>query len=542
MIRIATGLFFAVALGTPATLLGSASILSAQTVTSDAPAPMIVLDPAAEELRTLLTAEGAMAEPMLTVYAQHDFAPIWTEAKAAALFDALEDAASHGLPAARYGLSDLLALDLAAPSHATREMALSRAFLAYARDINSGIIEPGSADGDIEISPRRPDPAALLEGLAETPDAASYLAALAPSHPDYAALLGEKQRLEALIEGGAWGETVPEGSTLRLDDDSPRVAALRARLGRMDGRDYGTSSLFDAELETALRAFQLRHGLNDDGVAGPATLAAVNASAEARLRQVVVNLERQRWLNYERGARHIYVNQADFSVRVIDHGKTSFFSRTVIGQTRHKTQEFNDTMTHMVVNPTWHVPYSIATEEMLPKLQANPNALGSNMQIMTRSGTRINPTLVDFSQFSRGNFPFLIKEAPNPGNALGLVKFMFPNKHNIYLHDTPSKSLFARDVRAYSHGCVRVQKPFELAQVLLAPQVDDPEAAFQRYLAGGRERRVDLEQPVPIYLTYQSAWVDEAGVPQYRGDVYGRDARVFDALTEAGVRLSTVEG
>jgi len=306
--------------------------------------------------------------------------------------------------------------------------------------------------------------------------------------------------------------------------------------------DYGEDPVFDLEMVDALKAFQLRHGLNDDGVLGPKTLAAVNTGAEDRLRQVYVNLERQRWLNYDRGARHIFVNQADFSVQVIDDGEITLWSRVVIGQRKHRSQEFIDEMTHMVVNPTWHVPRSIATEEMLPELQQNPGALGGSMQVMTRGGTAVNPLLVDFTQFNQRNFPFVIKQKPGRSNALGRVKFLFPNQFNIYLHDTPQKHLFARDVRAFSHGCIRVQKPFELAHLLLSAQTSDPVGLFENYLVSGRERTIVLENPVPVYLTYQSVWVDNFGIPHYRGDIYDRDAAVFRALQETGVTLLPVEG
>ena len=504
-----------------------------------AAAPMM-LSAESRALRAEVEADGDPA--LLAAYEARDFAPLWTPARQQALLAAIAAAPDHAMPLARYEPERVRIADVGADAPVADDIALTRIFLRYARDINSGLIEPRSADRDIVIKPRRPEASALLAGFASADDPAAFLGDLAPTHPDYDNLLAEKARLEALIAEGGWGETVPGGGTLREGDSSARIVALRARLGRMDGVDYGEDPIFDLALADALKAFQLRHGLNDDGVLGPKTLAAVNASAEDRLRQVFVNLERQRWLNYDRGARHIYVNQADFSVQVIDEGETSLWSRVVIGQRKHRSQEFVDEMTHMVVNPTWHVPRSIATEEMLPELQQDPGALGSSMQVMTRSGTAVNPMLVDFTQFNQRNFPFLIKQQPGSGNALGRVKFMFPNQFNIYLHDTPQKHLFARDVRAFSHGCIRVQKPFELAHLLLSAQTSDPVGMFENYLVNGRERTIVLDEPVPVYLTYQSAWVDNFGIPQYRGDIYDRDAAVFRALQETGVSLLPVEG
>ena len=199
-----------------------------------------------------------------------------------------------------------------------------------------------------------------------------------------------------------------------------------------------------------------------------------------------------------------------------------------------ETPEFSDEMTYMVVNPTWHIPNSIAIRDYLPKLQRDPMVLKrQNIRLLTRGGTEINPKLVDFRQYTPENFPFRIKQRPNDDNALGKVKFMFPNEFSIYLHDTPHKEYFARDVRAYSNGCIRVQKPDELAHLLLTGQVPDPAAAFDGWLAAKTERTVTLARSIPIHIVYRTVFFAPDGSVRYRPDVYGRDARVFEAL-EAG--------
>ncbi len=529
---------------TPSTDIVTAPEASAESGTEAVP-PRKLLTGDAALLRDAIEAGGEKHAALTGFYEARDYEPLWTPAQVTALVDALAASGAHGLPVARYAGAELGQLFAASPGGAERilaEIAASEEFLKYAHDISTGILEPRKIDSDLNISPERQPDAELLAGIATAEDPAAYLASLAPRHPHYRTLLGEKLRLEALIRDDAWGEPVANGRTLKPGMSGDRVVQMRARLSAIDGIDLGDEPVFDDALEAAVKAFQLRHGLNDDGVAGPKTLAAINASPEDRLKQVLVNLERQRWLNLDRGERHIYVNQADFHVTFFEKGEPIYVTRAVVGQAaKHRTPEFNDQMEFMVVNPTWHVPRSIATEEMLPRLQRNPAALG-NMSLQTRNGTRVNPELIDFSQFTKGNFPFVIKQPPSGGNALGRVKFMFPNRYNIYLHDTPAKSLFSRDARAFSHGCVRLQKPFELAHLLLSFQTEDPENAFSNYLAGGRERRVDLETPIPIYLTYQTAWIDAFGTPQFREDIYGRDRRVFDALEAAGVSLNAVEG
>jgi murein L,D-transpeptidase YcbB/YkuD len=197
----------------------------------------------------------------------------------------------------------------------------------------------------------------------------------------------------------------------------------------------------------------------------------------------------------------------------------------------------------MVVNPSWHIPDSIAIRDYLPKLQRNPMVLkNQGIDLMTRSGTVINPKLVDFTQYTPENFPFRIKQRPSDDNALGQVKFMFPNRFSVYMHDTPHRELFPREVRAFSNGCIRLEKPRELAEILLAGQVPDPDASYDGWLATGKERHVDLRRPVPVHIVYRTAWFDEDGTAQYRADVYGRDAKLIEAMEAKGVAMAAAQG
>ncbi len=503
-----------------------------------------------EALRIALMQPESGPEAAVSHYEMHDYRRLWaSDEAAAALFAALRSAPEHGLPEARYGvdrLERMRAEALDAPAEmAAAELAMTRAALLFARDLSSGLLEPRRIDRDLHIAPPRPDEAALLARLAAAP--AATLSGLAPAEPGYARLVSMLAALRALPED-AWGETAPGGATLRLGDRDPRVAALRARLVRK-GDHAGAApgadpEVFDAALEADVRAFQRRHGLNDDGAAGQRTLDAINTPLADRIGQVIVSLERARWTNRERGRRHVYVNQADFTVQLVEDGATIFEERVVVGARRHRTPEFSDEMEHLVFNPTWHVPRSIAGEEILPLLQEDPEYLAKkNMRLVSRTGDDPpDPAMTDWSLYSRADFPYAIKQAPGAGNALGRVKFMFPNAHAIYLHDTPSKSLFAKDARAFSHGCVRVQDPLRFAEMLLAPQMEDPTGRIARILDTGRETVVRLETPVPVHLDYRTAWTDEAGLWQFRDDVYGRDGRILSALLAAGVSLTPEAG
>jgi len=352
----------------------------------------------------------------------------------------------------------------------------------------------------------------------------------------------EKLKLEKLLASKGWGDKVAAKS-LKPGATGGAVVQLRNRLIRMGYLKRSAANSYDANLQKAVQQFQLTHGLNPDGVAGAETVKQINLGPVDRLQQIHVAMERRRWINQPLGKRHLLVNIVDFHVSVVDNGKVTHKTRVVVGKnvSDQRTPEFSDTMTHMIINPTWNVPRSIATKEYLPMLKRNPNAAG-HLKLIDSRGRTVSRGAVDFSQYSAKNFPFDMKQPPSKGNALGLVKFMFPNKYNIYLHDTPSKNLFQKEVRAYSHGCVRVHNPFDFAYALLKRQESNPEKYFQTILATKRETKVDMKQPVPVHLVYRAAFIPPKGPAQYRRDIYGRDARIFSALTKAGVVLRSVRG
>ncbi len=502
--------------------------------------------------REALAVAAAPDRDIAAFYKERNYRPIWTgragrdAQRRRAFVEAASRAWVHGLPAGRYDAAQLrrdFRMPLSERDRGRLEVEVTRRFLQYARDIQSGILEPRRISSDLDIRPPRRNRLSILRAFARsTPQA--FIKALPPQSLEYQRLLREKARLERIIGQGGWGRKLPLRK-LGQGSRGPQVAALRARLFRMGYRGAGRGDVFDDVLERAVELFQMDNGLTPDGVVGRATIAAINVSAQTRLQQVIVALERRRWLNKPLGKRHIIVNQAAFRAFVVDDGRVTLETRVVVGKAgrKYRTPEFSDEMTHLIVNPTWHVPQSIARAEYLPQLKKNPDALARlGLNMLDASGQRVDPTTIDYSQYDENNFPFDLKQPPGRGNALGVVKFMFPNRFNVYLHDTPAKALFGRDVRAYSHGCVRVQRPFDLAYTLLAPQSRDPKGLFQRVLATGEETRIDLRPPVPIHLTYQTVWISPDGRANYRLDVYGRDRLVFRALEKAGVVLHAVRG
>lgn len=498
-------------------------------------------------------AEAAADDRELAAFYQsNDYVGLWTGAGAGdaarrkALFEALQAADAHGLPAERYGADALMEVlqQVRGPrSRGFAEVAMSKAFLRFAQDLQTGALVPGRVDSEIKREVPRRDRIGYLVSLRDGAPRALFRS-LPPQTNEYARLMKEKMRLERLLAQGGWGERVPAGS-LKPGATGSAVVALRNRMIAMGYADRSATRAYDGALQVAVQKFQSAHGLEPDGVAGEGTMTEINRPVEDRLKSVIVAMERERWLNLPegRGDRHILVNLADFSARIIDNDHETFRTRAVVGKNQgdRRSPEFSDVMEHMVINPTWHVPRSIAVKEYLPMMKRNRNAVG-HLKLVDSRGRVVNRSRINFGAYNARNFPFAIKQPPSKRNALGLVKFMFPNKYNIYLHDTPAKNLFEREVRAYSHGCIRLHQPFEFAYTLLAKQEDDPKAFFHAKLDTGRETKVDLEKQVPVHIMYRTAYTHAKGPMQYRRDVYGRDARIWSALEQAGVSLRAVQG
>lgn len=494
--------------------------------------------------------------PISDFYAARGFQPIWAPRPAAvgALVETLAQADRHGLPPARYGVATLReGLEALGPDglasgdvvlSAVFEAALSRAYLKYARDVGFGLVSPRDASPEIDRYRAPAPPSAEMLAAAATAAAANdmwrHLETLPPQTRDYRGLLAAFAEARASVPLA----TIEIDETLRPGMRSPVIATLRERLyvwgdasvevGLAHDADY-----YDDGLAEAIRVFQRRSGLSDDGLVGRNTTAALNAASQASPAQLAVNLERARWMNRPLGERRVVVNIPDLHAELIDHGDVLLRTRVVVGEAgKHETPEFSDEMSHVVVNPFWHVPYSIASDKLLKELQRDPSfAYSQRFEIFTRDGGWVDPWFVDWHSFTRRNFPFRMRQLPGHNNALGDVKFIFPNEHAVYLHDTPAKQLFSRDRRDFSHGCIRVADPTALAELLLGAQSSDPEKLYARLRKRSGERHVALEEPVAVHLKYRTAWVDQEGVLQRRDDLYGRDPLVADALRRAGAYI-----
>lgn len=527
-------------------LPGRPLLLALALSMSTALAPPALADATAftQSLASAAASDAAIAE----WYRKTGYATLWTgpadAARRSAFLDAVASAPDHGLPVQRYDATALRGAFAAAETEADRgrvEVAMTRAYLAWARDLTSGALDPKAVDAGIVRQIDRIDPLVLLARMSAG-DPEAVMAWLLPKSPVYVQLMKTKIGLERQIRHGGWGASLAV-ARLNPGDSGTAVVALRDRLVAMGYLAPTATQTYDRAIQAAVQEFQLNHGLVADGVAGEGTILELNTGADARLRSVIVAMERERWLDIDRTVRHIWVNQPDFTAKIIDHGKTVFQTRVVIGKNvpDQRSPEFSDQMEHMVINPSWGVPRSIIVKEYLPLLQQNPNAVG-HLQVIDGRGRVVPRGSVNFAAYSARSFPFGLRQPPSDGNALGKVKFMFPNPYNIYLHDTPSKSLFDKDVRAFSHGCIRVADPFDLAYALLALQTETPEADFAAHLKTGRETTVKLDKSVPVHLVYFTAYPTAKGKISYRRDVYGRDAALYRALEEAGVALGGVQG
>ena len=495
-------------------------------------------------------AEAASSDrDIAAFYRSNKFDAVWTgtteedRARRSALLSAMKTASMHGLPASRYETDRLLRVLSNANTPRDRgfaEVEMTKAFIQIARDMQSGALEPSSIDDGIKRNGVYKDAKTYLSGLTESGHPRAYFRTLVPQTREYARLMKEKMRLERLIETGGWGPAVQAGA-LEKGQSGQAVVALRDRLMTMGYLGRTSTMVYDDNIEKAVMKFQAAHGLEPDGAAGSNTLSEINTSPATRLASVLVAMERERWLNTERGSRHILVNLTDFSARIIDNDIITFETRAVVGANSHdrRSPEFSDVMEHLVINPRWNVPRSIAVNEYLPQMQRNPGAAG-HLRLYDASGNQVSRSRVNFNAYSASTFPFNLVQPPSDGNALGLVKFMFPNKYNIYLHDTPSKHLFAHARRAYSHGCIRLAQPFDFAYEVLSKQSDNPKEMFHRILDTGQETQVDLEKKIPVHIIYRTAFTNAKGEPQYRQDVYGRDARIWAAMKNAGVSSPAV--
>ncbi len=476
------------------------------------------------------------------LYAMRDYRPAWNDpGMVKQLYDQVLRSVEHGLDPQDFHakqLGERLAPGPRANDPAFRadtEILCTDALARFAVTLQFGKLDPGDLDPAWNFSREimRDDPVAYLNEVLDTKTVALTLATLGPQNHYYRQFQSGLKNYRSIMAAGGW-PTVSPGPTLTTESSGTRVIELRQRLrvtGDLKGPNPADTSQFDIGLEEAVKHFQTRHGIDADGKVGPRTLEELNVPVETRVDQLRASLERMRWVFRDLPDDYIIVDVAGFHVYVTIDGEEVWESRVQVGKPYHATPIFKDTMRYIDFNPTWTIPPGILRRSTLPAIRKDPSYLKrSNMTVLTTSGKVVDPATIDWAATTKG-FPYMIRQEPGPDNALGRVKFMFPNEHMVYLHDTPSKGLFARSERTFSSGCIRVQSPFDLAELLLAEQGWD-RARIDKVVESRKTTRVNLENPITVMLLYWTAEVDEDGTVYFRKDVYNRDAQIIEGLDE----------
>jgi murein L,D-transpeptidase YcbB/YkuD len=481
-----------------------------------------------------------VAAPLVAgLYERRGFALVWTDpVDRLALLQAVMASAADGLRPADFHAEALAVLEqraaagsLDAEGRIGFDILLTDAYFTLLNQLDHGKLEPTKLDENWHLTRamRGRDAVELVDEALRDGDVATLVDLARHRHPFYWTLRSALRHYNYLAATGGW-PTVPEGPTLKPGMRDVRVVALRRRLARSgdyDGISVTDPALYDDGLAAAVRGFQERHGLAVDGAVGKDTLAELNVPVAARIDQIRVNLERARWVLGAFDGEFVLDNIAGAYVNVIRDDKVLWESRVIVGKPYTETPVFRADMRYIVVNPTWNVTPTIARQELFPKIRKDPSYLAkNNLDLVDGNGARVDPTTVNFA----GRLPFRIVQRAGDDNALGKIKFMFPNQHNVYLHDTPRRDLFSRSRRTFSHGCVRVQNPLELAEAILRREPGWDPAAFQALVDSGRTRTINLRQPLPVLILYWTVDPHVSGDIRFHADVYRRDAPLLRAL------------
>lgn len=493
-------------------------------------------------------------DEMRRFYDKRQYSPAWVTERglrpqAEELLQAIDGTVAEGLEPSRYQRDRLATLvqeiaelrsydDPEAQRRlAYADMHLTYTYLTLASHVATGRQQPTTLRIDWYTKPRNVDLDSRLEkALADEGNLVESLRTLRPPEEGYKPLVDALNRYREIAKQGGW-PMVPEGE-MKQGARGPAVAALRARLraeGYLSGEQQDQDAVYDQALAGAVAAFQKRHGFDPTGVVDKDTLEDLNVPVEARLQQIQLNLERWRWMPSDLGERYIRVNIPEFKMALVEGGKPTLEMRVVVGKAQqNRTPVFSDKMTYLELNPAWNLPPGIVAEEIVPASGGDPGYLArKNLEVVQGydDPQPVDPYSIDMAQLGSNGSPYRLRQRPGPDNPLGQVKFMFPNEHDIYLHDTPADHLFAKEERAFSHGCIRLERPMELANVLLKGSEWTPEK-LQAVLASGEQTTVSLPKPLPVHLLYFTAWVDESGTLQFRRDVYGHDTKLAKALAE----------
>ena len=487
-------------------------------------------------------------------YLHRKIKPVWVTKdglsnKAEVFIKTIIEADHEGLNSATYHRDDILTLladielnsvlDAFEPAKfAELELLLTDAFFSYGFHLSEGMVEPNSNNFDWHIKKPKKNLLKILQTSLHNEKLEELVDILQPHHSGYLRLKSALLKYQSIKSSGGWHK-VPAGSKLRKGDAGKRIAALRSRLiisGDLADSKNGNEEYFDETLEDGVKKYQARNGLKIDGVAGSNTISALNISVEDCIEKIKLNMERWRWLPQDLGERYILVNTANFELDIIENGQTVTSTRAIVGKKKRPTPALSRKITYMELNPYWNIPHKIALNDILPCIKKDPKYLkDKSIRIFEnwKNGAKeINPESIDWDMVTKENFVYKLRQDPTNSNALGRVKFIFPNEFSIYLHDTPARELFSKTKRTFSSGCIRIEKPMELAAYLLT---DNSKWTYEKLTAAvnsKKTRSILLSDPINIHILYWTAWVDKDGIVNFRDDIYGRDRQLNIVLNE----------
>ncbi len=512
------------------------------------------LEPATQNI--VCAGELLCASPLIRhFYKDRSFQPAWSSDEGSlltvySLMNTIYRANLEGLRSTDYHISRIKTIiediysgqadkrHLDSEKLADLDLLLTDAFLLFSSHLMYGRVNPKTIHTEWMIDHKQKNLIKILQTAIHSNKIQETLKGLPPARPDYTRLRQELSRYRNIGKKGGWPEIQKERN-IKKGDHGKRIIQLRTRLvaeGYLDKNFKNKGELFDAALDQAVREFQGRHGLMVDGIVGPSTLAVLNVKIGDRIRQIELNMERLRWLPGDIGESYIIVNTANFGLELVDNRRQIMTMRVVVGKQYRRTPVFSSKMTYLVLNPYWYIPTSIAIKDILPKIQKENDYLTEQkirvFQNWNYGAPEIDPEIIDWSNINKSNFIYKLRQDPGPLNALGHVKFIFPNRFNVYLHDTPARELFKESRRDFSSGCIRIEKPIQLAEYLLRHNQKWPREKILAAIDTGVRQIAPLQKPIIVHVLYWTAWIDKDRFIQFRDDIYGRDKKLDKALSE----------
>jgi L,D-transpeptidase YcbB len=524
-----------------------------------------ISDPAVQEIRSRLSSPGASNKVVVgadslfspewvrTFYEKRQFRPAWSAEKgllgdADSLLAALRESDHEGLDPFDYhhDAIDSVLVELQR-NYTGREpidpllrcemdLLLTDSYLLFASHLNEGKVERDSMRVRWSIGSKGSTYDSLLASSLGSHIVRQGLQSLSPQHRMYADLKDMLASFAKILKKGGWG-SIPTGEAMKGGNQGKRVLTLRNRLwasGDLTARTGWNTDEFDSTLVDGLRSFQRRHGLEPSGVADSATIAALNVPVQRRIEQIRINLERWRWMPHDLGRKNIKVNIPDFRLSVEEQSKQVLSMKVVLGLPEWQTPVFSTAMSHVLFNVHWIAPDDIVSKELINYMKADSNYLRSNnMSLWKRRGDslqQIDPHTVNIKELDPKDIDFFLRQEAGPQNIMGQVKFLVPNEHSIYLHDTPYREDFPKSVRMYSHGCIRLEKPLELAEYVLREFPTWTRERIDTIVAQRTEQSLLLKHPIPVHVVYCTAWKEKDGLVQFRQDYYGLDRKLGAVL------------